>query len=188
VRFKRKQHGINKQEQIQNFKREVEIMAYLNKNKFVYAPHIYLAWICGDMGYLLMERLFKMDYKIVSKHTLNNILKALNQKGYYHRDMHGGNWMLRPSAEYPRVEMTCVNSKYNLKSMGVPEVVLIDYGLAEKSKKAIRQYEKVEFEVDDEAAYDNAADKKKKNKPAPADEVSQFYIDYHKAKSAKRAK
>jgi hypothetical protein len=77
---------------VESFLTEVQALVELGKTGFV--PKIYNAWICGDTGYYIMERLEKINFdKDFDFKQAKHMLEVFEKLGWVHADTHEGNLM-----------------------------------------------------------------------------------------------
>ena len=99
---------------------EREVYAFYDLNGWKYSPIIYDAWTCGEMGFMILEKLAPVescleqikDFEIESQLTV--ILDQLYEMGWVHVDTHAGNIM-------------CKNG----------HLALVDFGWASKSTQSL---------------------------------------------------
>lgn len=79
---------LKKQVNNENFKNEVKALWELNNWK--HSPRIYVAWTCGDKGYIVMDKVLisKAMAKKIPVSEYKKVIKQLEKRGWIHLDTH----------------------------------------------------------------------------------------------------
>ena len=96
-----------------------EVYAFYDLNGWEYSPIIYDAWTCGEMGFIILEKLSPVESCLLNireydiEPQMTTIIKELHDRGWVHVDTHVGNIM-------------CKNG----------HLALVDFGWASKTRES----------------------------------------------------